>query len=515
MNFKMEDFGTRQYTEQTIAAQVCCIELNLHPDGIQPQQGTGFLIAPDLILTNYHVVQYLFNIEDKQAKGESWAWPEDVTIYFDRFTNPIQDKISNGLPFTLAKNWAIEWSKHSLMDTHGESKLKPISVEELDYAILRLADPVGMQNLIIENENRRRGWIGISELSYAYKQDEELLIFQYPIGMPLQIARGKVTRSLNETRTRIYYQVDANYGSSGAPCFNSNWELIAIHRRRIHEDGRENEREGIPISAVANRQKLLDRPFRLLVSESEKHAAGITTKNLLLPTTSELIAKVYDRFEYVPQRILQTLLDEVGQSSLGTDKMDFRIWLQQLVQLRTQPDRQTWTYMCLEFHLGVNNMNYDLSAFRDCSPFLTVRFIYSVNDSLMSHLERLQTLEPEIRYAPPDVQLDSINDARATVDSIRKEILQTLVLFAKYDLRIAGKVAESNKALIQCLNRLSNGMRRSSRFSSGQRSRGTTTTFQVSDNLQQLEIMMKNYIDWLIDLTSEAEIKLQTIFSDN
>ncbi len=34
---------------------------------------------------------------------------------------------------------------------------------------------------------------------------------------------------LNDNKTRVRYTTDTEPGSSGSPCFNQNWELVALH----------------------------------------------------------------------------------------------------------------------------------------------------------------------------------------------------------------------------------------------------------------------------------------------
>src|SRR5690606_476173 len=117
------------------------------------------------------------------------------------------------------------------------------------------------------------------------------------------------------------------------------------------------------ISAIANRQQRLNQPLGLLIGESSERATNVPSENSSSPTISELITMVYERFEHMPPNNLQNLWDEVRTSSLPTAITDFRVWLQQFLQHRSRPNQFTLILLCLEFHLGVNNMNYDLSDF--------------------------------------------------------------------------------------------------------------------------------------------------------
>lgn len=517
------DFGSEDYNRNVMAARTCCIEVALHPDGAGSEFGTGFLIGPDLILTCYHVVKHLFVRDEQDEEGEDeendsvpWAWPEDVSIIFDRRTRASNSTISKGLSVGLHPSWDVAASRSSEMDYYGEPKLKPPKKDELDYAILRLAVPVGVEQLRLEDQWRERGWIEVSNDGYSYKPNEEMKILHYPVGSKLEIAKGRLLDvAMNDNGTRIYYRTEADYGSSGAPCFNEKWAIIAIHRARLHDDGLNNEREGIPISAIANHQQALGSPIWVLANESHRRLIGNVSSDPPAPTIDELIAGVYLRFDHVPQRNLQILWEEVRESQLPDKVTAFRIWLQALMHLRVNPDHQDWVFACLEIHLGVNDMNHNLSAFSAYSPYQTTRFIYGVIQSLTTQFEQLKHFEANMRQAPPDIMREIIFDCQNVTRNLEVEVLQSLGFFVTYDLRIAVEVAANNKSLIQCMNRFANGLRRAGRYSPKQRSRGTVAVFQISDDLLQLENLVGSYIDWLRDVADEAESRLQIFFSPN
>jgi V8-like Glu-specific endopeptidase len=57
-----------------------------------------------------------------------------------------------------------------------------------------------------------------------------------------------------ENNTRVRYRTNTEEGSSGSPCFNQDWELVALH----HSGDPNFERpatynEGIPFEAILKR----------------------------------------------------------------------------------------------------------------------------------------------------------------------------------------------------------------------------------------------------------------------
>jgi hypothetical protein len=67
---------------------------------------------------------------------------------------------------------------------------------------------------------------------------------------PLRFAFDVVTE-VNENSSRVRYKVNSEPGSSGSPCFDPDWNLVALHHSG---DPREivpaEYNEGIPISSI-------------------------------------------------------------------------------------------------------------------------------------------------------------------------------------------------------------------------------------------------------------------------
>lgn len=226
-----------------IEAQVCRVEIRV---GVELIAGTGFLVAPNVIITNYHVMQPVIEKGIKGAFGKaSNVFPSDVLFRFDYKTLEDGSTVNPGTMYTLAsEDWLIDMS--------------PDSPDELDYALLRIEGSPGLEPI---GENPEPGaavrhWIEIPKSSYDFFPDSTMLIMQHPKGGPLKLAIDtKAIIGFNPKRTRVMYRTNTEPGSSGSPCFNQNWDLIALHSGGDPDFSfghMPSYNEGIPFSAIVS-----------------------------------------------------------------------------------------------------------------------------------------------------------------------------------------------------------------------------------------------------------------------
>ncbi|MFZ3492914.1 trypsin-like peptidase domain-containing protein [Streptomyces sp. 5.8] len=168
-----------------------------------PHSGTGWLIAPGLLVTNHHVVN-----ARKRADGQQQvADPSDLQLQ--------------------AKGSRSRFDYLSEDDTDVEEVQASELVawdEELDYAVLRLtAAPPDT-------------FLRIATAPLAVDKDTPvaLNIIQHPGGEPKRIAlRNNLAFEADDTDVR--YFTDTRGGSSGSPVLTDNWTVVALHRgtRRV------------------------------------------------------------------------------------------------------------------------------------------------------------------------------------------------------------------------------------------------------------------------------------------
>jgi V8-like Glu-specific endopeptidase len=58
---------------------------------------------------------------------------------------------------------------------------------------------------------------------------------------------------LNISETRVRYRTNTQPGSSGSPCFDQDWNLVALHQGNPPHHLRPLSNQGIPLSAIAAR----------------------------------------------------------------------------------------------------------------------------------------------------------------------------------------------------------------------------------------------------------------------
>jgi hypothetical protein len=211
--------------------------------------GTGFLVGPDTVLTNHHVIQGVLEGGERAT---------DVRFRFDHevlATGAVTDGISVG----LHPGW---WALDHTPCTAGESRgaLDPYlpSCDELDHALLRLEREVGHEPLVYgAHPGSARGWIHVPESEPATPKGMPLIILQHALGGPLKIAFDtRAVLNTNENRTRLRYATNTEPGSSGSPCFDVHGTLVALHHygdpARGHTPG---FNQGIPIHRIRERLK--------------------------------------------------------------------------------------------------------------------------------------------------------------------------------------------------------------------------------------------------------------------
>jgi len=221
--------------------------------------GTGFLISPDLFITNQHVIN--------DAAGAAHA-----NIIFDdeidQQGNPGQRTIYRLLPERLAI-----FSDES----------------ELDYAVIAIGDRLDGSAAIAD--------LGDCPLSFSpdrHRVGMNVNIIQHPNGLPKTIAiRNNLLTA--RTDTRLLYETDTDFGSSGAPVFNDQWDVVALHHYGAPSAPPQSAggqpppssvNEGIRISAIFN--DLKDRAAKLDPVAQEMVTRALSLWTISAPATKQL-----------------------------------------------------------------------------------------------------------------------------------------------------------------------------------------------------------------------------------
>ncbi|HEY0070159.1 MAG TPA: effector-associated domain EAD1-containing protein [Chloroflexia bacterium] len=245
-----------------IEAQVCRIEIPLLNGRMI--YGTGFLLGPGVVMTNYHVMEAVIagttGIADTNGNR---ARPQDAILRFDYIRLADGRTVNPGKEYHLATdNWLVDYSPYSDADFKSHSGEVP-RTDQLDYALLRLEGEPGNEGLGGAPDAPVRGWVEAADRAYNFRPNAALAIMQHPQGDPVSLAfETDAIVGVNSNHTRVTYKTNTQGGSSGSPCFNINWELVALHHsgdpnfdpRNPTEKPRYNQ--GIPFNAILD---LLER----------------------------------------------------------------------------------------------------------------------------------------------------------------------------------------------------------------------------------------------------------------
>jgi V8-like Glu-specific endopeptidase len=187
-------------------------------------RGTGFLVAGNLVLTNYHVMEPVI-----AGKGNAGA----VQVTFGYAET--EQGVAAGSVVKLASDWQVASAPYSAADEQEDGIPKP---GELDFSLLRLDASVG----------EKLGWFKLRD-EPPEAADTIVFVLQHPEGKPLKQSIGVLRES--KTPLRLRYDADTEPGSSGAAVLDQRLELVALHHAgdpNFTTKARYNQ--GVPIALI-------------------------------------------------------------------------------------------------------------------------------------------------------------------------------------------------------------------------------------------------------------------------
>ncbi|HLN74484.1 MAG TPA: DNA/RNA non-specific endonuclease [Prolixibacteraceae bacterium] len=172
-------------------ARIYDIGVETEPKGF----GTGFLIAPQILITNHHVFK---NASETDNCAANFLYEK----------KPHSNFISEGISFKLRAD-IFFYTCEDLDFTLVYADNEPLSGD----LTLNLIKPL---RLIVT-----KGKV---------KDNSPINIIQYPMGgIKKYTTEENFITDIDDKLGILYYTTDTEPGSSGSPCFNKYWEVSALH----------------------------------------------------------------------------------------------------------------------------------------------------------------------------------------------------------------------------------------------------------------------------------------------
>lgn len=157
--------------------------------------GTGFLVSPQLLLTNNHVLP-----SHRDAAFSQIEFNYQLT--------------TDGKPLSSV-----------LFDLDPDALF--ITDEKLDYTLVKVRSQIRDGS-----DLSGFGWYRLIEEEGKIIIGESVSIIQHPSGEPKQVALRE-NQLIDVLPDFLHYQTDTAPGSSGSPVFNDQWEVVALHHSGV------------------------------------------------------------------------------------------------------------------------------------------------------------------------------------------------------------------------------------------------------------------------------------------
>ena len=268
------DLLSINYLERGLmAARAVCRIHVANRFGAGGERGTGFLVSPRLLVTNHHVI------------GSS-----------DMALRAIAE-----FDYELDARGSLRSSKRfQLMPQLGF-----ISDPDLDFTVVAVAERSEDGSAALVDY----GFLRLNPNLHKVEEMEFVTIIQHPNGEDKHIAvrENEVIkigdRNDSHLDNWLWYASDTAPGSSGAPAFNDQWQVVAVHHAGVPES---RERDGIVEYQLTNNEWITKKEAERLPEDKVKWVANEGVR------TSKLIAKVVELHTSQTERspLVQEFLDD-------------------------------------------------------------------------------------------------------------------------------------------------------------------------------------------------------------
>lgn len=160
--------------------------------GVALRSGTGFSVAPGLLLTNHHVLP---SHSDAEAAVAIVGHERDAQLV----EHPGQ---------------AVALDPDTLYMAH----------RELDYALVALGSSEDIDSSALP--------VLTPDIYFEPQAQRQLTTIQHPKGQHKQLAVGDM-RLVGAVESFLHYTVDTEVGSSGSPVMDQGWSVVALHHMGV------------------------------------------------------------------------------------------------------------------------------------------------------------------------------------------------------------------------------------------------------------------------------------------
>ncbi len=209
--------------------------------------GTGFLIAPGILMTNNHVLP---DVDTALVSGAEFNYQNDEN-------------------FMPCPEYYFQLEPEKFFMTDYTLDFTIVAVKDEEYQGKRVSDFGYIQ--LLDNEEK-------------IVEGEYVSIIQHPNGSPKSVTlRENQVKSI--VGDYIHYMTDTQPGSSGSPVFNDQWVAVALHHAGVPNPDKKGDwvaNEGIRISSIVkyikaqypnldgDKKKIVETMFPNLLSDKEK-----------------------------------------------------------------------------------------------------------------------------------------------------------------------------------------------------------------------------------------------------
>jgi endonuclease G len=174
------------------------------PGGFLTGYGTGFLVSPQLLLTNNHVLDSVGRAASSSAEFDYQEVFRGVSA------TPVEFRLRPDIFFSTDA--------------------------ALDCTFVAIEARSTADGTLLENY----GWNKLIEEEGKVALGEKLNIVQHPGGEPKQVALRE-NQLIDVLPDFLHYQTDTAPGSSGSPVFNDQWEVVALHHSGVPQRNERGE----------------------------------------------------------------------------------------------------------------------------------------------------------------------------------------------------------------------------------------------------------------------------------